>query len=183
MLQKLREDIMLSAIVFIAIVVIAILLYASSRPSTFSLTRGADLRASPEKVFAQINNFKNWAAWSPWEEMDPNMQRNFSGAASGVGAKYSWVGNKKVGEGNMEITRSVASSNMQLDLHFLKPFKADNVTEFKLTPISGGTHIDWEMRGPLGLMMKLMHMFMDMDSMVGKDFEKGLEKLKVIVER
>jgi hypothetical protein len=174
---------MLSAFVFVAILVIALLLFASSRPSTFSLVRSADLRASPERVFAEINDFKNWAHWSPWDAMDPNMKRNYSGATSGKGAKYSWIGNKQVGEGNMEITRSVPSSNMQLDLHFLKPFKADNVTEFKLTPIAGGTNINWEMRGPLNLMMKVMHMFMDMDSMVGKDFEKGLASLKATVER
>jgi hypothetical protein len=174
---------MLSAIVFIAILIIALLLFASNRPSTFSLVRSADLRASPERVFLEINDFKNWAHWSPWDAMDPNMQRNYTGPASGKGAKYAWIGNKKVGEGNMEITRSVPSTSMQLDLHFLKPFKANNVTEFKLTPISGGTNINWEMRGPLNLMMKVMHMFMDMDGMVGKDFEKGLANLKATVER
>lgn len=174
---------MLTAFVFIAILSAALLIIAATRPNTFSLVRSAHLSASPERVFLKLNDFKNWAAWSPWEEMDPNMQRNFSGSASGKGAKYAWVGNKKVGEGNMEITRSVAPSNIELDLNFLKPFKASNVTEFTLTPKAGGTHLNWEMRGPLNLFMKLMHMFMDMDSMVGKDFEKGLAKLKALVEK
>lgn len=173
---------MFTALLVIIAVMAAFLIYAASRPNTFSLVRSAEFRAPPERVFGQLNDFKNWAAWSPWEEMDPSMQRSFTGAAAGKGAKYAWVGNKKVGEGNMEITRSVAASNIELDLNFLKPFKASNVTEFTLSPTQNGTHVKWEMRGPLNLMMKVMHMFMNMDSMVGKDFEKGLSKLKTIVE-
>jgi Polyketide cyclase / dehydrase and lipid transport len=173
---------MFYAILILALI-IAFLLLANNRPSTFSLERSIDLLASPQKVFAQINDFKNWANWSPWEKMDPNLQRNFTGAASGEGAKYSWVGNKKVGEGAMEITHSIPSSKVQLDLHFLKPFKADNVTEFTLTPNPGGTNIKWEMRGTLNLMMKVMHMFMDFDKLVGKDFENGLANLKAFVEK
>lgn len=174
---------MLTSLVFIAILIAALLIIAMFRPSTFSLVRSADFNTSPERVFAQLNDFKNWAAWSPWEEMDPSMQRNFSGAASGTGAKYAWVGNKKVGEGNMEITKSVPSSTILLDLNFLKPFKASNVTEFTISSVSGGTHVKWEMRGPLNLFMRLMHLFMNMDSLVGKDFEKGLAKLKALVEK
>jgi Polyketide cyclase / dehydrase and lipid transport len=174
---------MLTAILIIAAIVIGFLVYANGKPSTFSMSRSATLNASPAKVFAQINDFHNWAAWSPWEKMDPNMTRSFSGESSGAGAKYSWVGNKKVGEGSMEITRSVPASNMQLDLHFLKPFKADNVTEFKLVPQGAATTINWEMRGNLNLMMKVMHIFMDMDKVVGKDFENGLANLKAIVEK
>ncbi len=173
---------MLIALILI-ILIAAVLLIAASRPNTFSLVRSADFNTSPERIFMQLNDFKNWAAWSPWEEMDPIMQRNFSGAASGEGAKYAWIGNKKVGEGNMQITKSVPSSNIQLDLNFLKPFKASNVTEFTITPKAGGTHLNWEMRGPLNLFMRLMHMFMDMDGLVGKDFEKGLSKLKALVEK
>jgi uncharacterized protein YndB with AHSA1/START domain len=174
---------MLSALVFIAILIIGILLLANARPSTFSLVRSAEVKASPDRVFAQLNDFKNWANWSPWEEMDPNMTRTHSGSASGKGAQYSWIGNKQVGEGNMEITRSVPSSNVTLNLNFLKPFKASNVTEFTLKPTANGTYVNWEMRGPLNLFMKLFHMFMDMDGMVGKDFEKGLNKLKAFVEK
>ncbi len=174
---------MLTALIFIAILLIAFLVIASLRPSTFSLSRSADIKAPPEKIFPHLNDFKNWGAWSPWEKMDPDLKRSFSGSASGKGALYSWVGNKKVGEGNMEITRSVPSSNIELNLNFLKPFKASNVTEFKITPNGNMTNVHWEMRGPLNLMMKVMHMFMNMDSMVGKDFEAGLANLKSIVER
>jgi Polyketide cyclase / dehydrase and lipid transport len=174
---------MLTAIVFIAILIIAFLVIASMRPNTFSLSRSAMFNAPPEKIFPHLNDFKNWGAWSPWEKMDPDLKRNFSGSASGKGAQYSWIGNKKVGEGNMEITRSVPSSNIELNLNFLKPFKASNVTEFNITQKGNMAHVNWEMRGPLNLMMKVMHMFMDMDKMVGKDFEAGLANLKSIVER
>ena len=174
---------MLTAIVFIAILIIAFLVIASMRPNQFSLSRSTDIKASPEKIFPHLNDFKNWGAWSPWDKMDPDLKRNFSGSASGKGAHYSWIGNKKVGAGNMEITRSIPSSNVELNLNFLKPFKASNVTEFKITRNGDMTNVSWEMRGPLNLMMKVMHMFMNMDGMVGKDFETGLTNLKSIVER
>ena len=174
---------MLTALIFIVLLIVAFLVIASMRPSTFSLVRSMDMKASPEKIFAQLNDFKNWGAWSPWEKMDLGMKKTFTGPPSGKGAHYAWIGNKKVGEGSMEITNSVPSSNVTLNLDFLKPFKASNVTEFKLTPNGAMTHVNWEMRGPLNLMMKVMHMFMNMDKMVGKDFEAGLANLKSIVER
>ncbi len=174
---------MFIAFVIIALAIGAFLVFANSRPNTFSMVRSATFNASPDKVFAQINDFRNWAHWSPWDKMDPSMQRSYTGPATGKGAKYAWVGNKKVGEGSMEITRSVPSTNMELDLHFLKPFKANNVTEFSLEPRGTATKITWEMRGHLNLMMKTMHMFMDMDKVVGKDFEAGLFNLKAIVEK
>ena len=174
---------MLTALLIIAIIIIAILVIAAMRPNGFSIVRSADYNSSPEKIFAQLNDFRNWKAWSPWEELDPNLQRNYSGAASGKGAKYAWLGNKKVGEGNMEITRSTPSTSIELDLNFLKPFKASNVTEFTLVPKGNVTKLIWEMRGPSLFIMKIMHLFMNMDKMVGKDFEKGLANLKSVVEK
>ena len=174
---------MLIALFIVAIIIIAILVMAALRPNEFSLQRSADYHASPDKIFNQLNDFKNWAKWSPWEGMDPNMQRNYSGAPSGKGAKYAWVGNKKVGEGNMEITKSTPGKSIMLDLNFLKPFKASNVTEFTIVPAGDTTKLTWEMRGPTPFMMKIMHLFMNMDKMVGKDFEKGLANLKSIVEK
>lgn len=174
---------MLSAIVFIAILAFVIWLTGFLRPDQFSLARSIEVKAPPERVFAQLNDFKSWKAWSPWEKMDPDMNRVHSGSAFGKGAKYSWNGNKKVGKGNMEITKSVSPSSVMLDLNFLKPFKASNVTEFKVTPRGGGSHVHWEMRGPSSFMMRIMHVVMDMDSMVGKDFEAGLRNLKSVVER
>jgi Polyketide cyclase / dehydrase and lipid transport len=172
---------MLTALIIIAIVIITFLVIASMRPSTFSLQRSINVSASPEKIFPHLNDFKNWGTWSPWDKMDPDLKRIFSGSASGEGAKYSWIGNNKVGEGSMEITKSVLNANVELNLNFLKPFKANNVTEFKITPNGNTTNVNWEMRGPLNLFMKIMHM--NMDKMVGKDFEAGLTNLKSIVER
>lgn len=174
---------MITALVIIAILIIALLDIASLKPNTFSLVRTAEIKAPPEKIFAQLNDFKNWGAWSPWEKMDLEMKKTFKGPASGKGAYYSWIGNKKVGEGNMEITRSVPSKVVELNLNFLKPFKASNITQFAITPQGNSSHVRWEMRGPLNLFMKVMHMFMNMDKMVGKDFEEGLANLKAVSER
>ena len=174
---------MMWILLVIILIVAAVLIYGTMQPSAFSIVRAVDVKAPSAAVFAEINDFHKWSAWSPWEKMDPNLQRSFSGPTSGVGAKYAWVGNKKVGEGNMEITASDASKRMQLDLHFLKPFQANNVTEFTLSPATGGTHVKWEMRGHKPFMMRVMSAFMDMDKMVGKDFEAGLASLKSIVEK
>ena len=174
---------MFYALIILAIIMAAFIIMGLTTPANFSVVREADFIAPPTKVFEQINNFRNWAAWSHWEKMDPNLQRNFDGASQGVGAKYSWIGNKKVGEGSMEITHSSPSTTMQLDLHFLKPFKADNVTEFTLTPITKGTHFKWEMRGQTPFMLRVMKLFFNMDKIVGKDFENGLANLKAIVEK
>ena len=174
---------MLFWIILIVIVLVAlVLIYGVSQPAGFSVVREADFNATPKMVFSQINDFHNWSAWSPWEKMDPDMKREFSGSASGVGAKYAWVGNKKVGQGNMEITNSVPSKNMQLDLNFIKPFQASNVTEFILTPNGKGTHLKWEMRGRAPFVFRVMGMFFSMDKIVGTDFERGLANLRGIVD-
>jgi Polyketide cyclase / dehydrase and lipid transport len=173
---------MFYAIIILVLIIAAVLVMGLMRPNTFSVVREANFNAAPEKVFAQINDFHNWGAWSPWEKMDPNLQRSYAGEMSGAGAKYAWIGNKKVGEGSMEITRSVPARNMQLDLHFIKPFKADNVTEFTLTPNGKGTHFKWEMRGTTPFLLRVMHVFFNMDKIVGKDFENGLANLRAIVD-
>lgn len=174
---------MLTTLIIIAIVILAVLAMALARPREFWVVRSADFAASPEAVFGKLNDFKNWKAWSPWEAMDPAMERNYSGAPSGRGAKYAWVGNKKVGQGNMEITRSSPFTSLELNLNFLKPFKASNITEFTLVPKGPITKLIWEMRGPSPFMMKVMGIFMDFDKIVGKDFEQGLANLKAIVEK
>lgn len=174
---------MFIVLLIIIVIVASLFIYGALQSADFSVSRAADFNATPAKVFANINDFHNWSAWSPWEKMDPNLQRSFSGAAAGVGSKYAWVGNKKVGEGNMEITHSEASKRMQLDLHFLKPFKADNVTEFTLTPNGSKTNLKWEMRGHRPFLFRVMGMFFSMDKIVGGDFEKGLNSLREIVEK
>ena len=175
---------MLLWIILIVLALIAlVLVYGLLQPASFAVSREADFNASPAMVFAQINDFHKWSAWSPWEKMDPDLKRSYSGAASGIGAKYAWVGNKKVGEGSMEITHSESAKSMQLDLHFLKPFQADNVTEFTLTPRGKQTNLKWEMRGAKPFMMRVLGAFFNMDKIVGSDFEKGLTNLRGVVEK
>ena len=174
---------MFTILLIIIAIIAGLLIYGALQSPDFSVVRSVDLNATLAKVFENINDFHKWAAWSPWEKMDPDMKRSFSGAAAGVGSKYAWVGNKKVGEGNMEITHSEPSKRMQLDLHFLKPFKADNVTEFTLAPSGHKTNLKWEMRGQRPFMFRVMGLFFSMDKIVGADFEKGLNNLREIVEK
>jgi len=170
----------LGAIVFIVAIILVI---ASTRPDTSTIERSAVIHAPAEKIFPHMNDFHAWGAWSPWEKMDPNLKRTFSGAEKGVGAKYDWEGNNQVGIGRMEILESVPHSKILIALDFLKPFEAHNRTEFTFTPANGGgTLLNWKMTGPQPFMFKLMGLFMNMQDMVGKDFEKGLASLKAIAE-
>ncbi len=163
-------------------VVAGVLGYAASRPNAFRVERSKRIDAPPDRVFAKLNDFREWGSWSPWEELDPSMSRTHSGAASGKGAIYEWSGNKKVGKGRMEITDTVPSQKVNIQLDFITPFKAHNTTEFTLTPSGNGTDVNWAMMGASPFIMKVMGVFMSMDKMVGKDFEKGLAKLKASVE-
>ena len=149
---------------------------------TYTVQRSATLKASPVEVYAQIIDFHNWEAWSPWDDMDPEMNKTYSGAASGPGSKYAWTGNRKVGSGSMEITDAKADSEIQIALEFLKPFKASNTTVLQLTPDGEGTQVTWAMTGKNTLMTRIMGIFKSMDSMVGPDFERGLANLKKVVE-
>ncbi len=159
------------------------LAYAATRPDTFRVERSARLGAPPEDVYPHLADFRRWAAWSPWERLDPEMSRTHGGAQHGVGATYGWEGNKKVGRGKMEIIETVVPSRVVIQLDFIAPWEAHNVTELTLAPDGGGTRLTWEMHGPLNYMMKLMGVFMSMDRMVGRDFERGLANLAEVVER
>ena len=166
----------------LAVAVAAIFAYATTRPDSFSVQRATTIKAPPEKVFAQLGDFHAWSAWSPWEKMDPQMRRTFSGAASGKGAVYAWEGNKKVGKGRMEITEA-SPAKIAIKLDFIEPFEGHNVTEFTLEPKGDSTTLTWTMSGPANFMTKLMQVFVSMDAMVGKDFEAGLAGLKAIAEK
>jgi carbon monoxide dehydrogenase subunit G len=170
--------------ILIAVVVLiaAVLVYAATRPDTFRVERSAGIKAPPEKVFALVNDFKRWDAWSPWEKKDPAMRRAFGDATSGKGAAYSWEGNKDVGQGRMEITESVPSSKVSIKLEFVKPFEARNTVDFTLQPKGDTTQVTWAIYGPMPYISKLIGIFWSMDSMIGKDFEAGLADLKVVAE-
>ena len=167
----------------VVVLIVAALLLATRQPDTFSVERRIVMNAPPERVFAQINDFHAWEAWSPWAKLDPAMQATYSGAAQGVGAVYEWRGNSDVGEGRMAIKSATAPSEVMIALDFLTPFESHNVTTFMLTPTESGTEVIWTMKGNAEYVTKLMTMFVSMDKMVGPDFSRGLEQLKAVVER
>jgi uncharacterized protein YndB with AHSA1/START domain len=154
-----------------------VVLAASRKPDNFRIVRSAVLKASPESVFAYLNDFHRWSAWSPWEKLDPNLQRTYSGSEQGVGAVYEWSGNNKAGQGKMIIQESTANQRLVLDLIFIKPMAANNRTEFTLEPRDGGTEVTWAMSGTSSFMNKVFYVFMDMERMVGPQFEEGLANL------
>jgi hypothetical protein len=175
---------MLGTILLVVVaVIVAILLYGATRPSAFRVQRSVELEAPPEQVFPLLEDFHRWGAWSPWEKIDPNLRRNFTGPEKGVGAAYAWEGNKKVGKGRMEITDAAPPSKLTIQLDFLAPFEAHNVTTFVLDRVPAGTRLDWIMEGSHQFMGKVMGIFMNMDQLIGKDFEAGLANLKAEVER
>ncbi len=170
--------------IVIAVLIAAVLLFAATRPDTFTVKRAASIKAPPEKVFALINDFSRWNAWSPWEKKDPAMKRNFSATTRGKGARYGWEGDKHVGQGSMEIAESVPSSRVTIRLDFVKPFEAHNTVEFALESRGDATtNVVWSMHGGMPFLSKLMSVFVDMDRMIGKDFEEGLANLKAVAEK
>lgn len=165
------------------VIVAALLAYAATQPDSFRVERSTSIQASPDTVYALINDFHNWTLWSPWEHIDPALKRSYSGAASGTGAVYAWEGNDKVGQGRMEILESTPASKVRIKLDFLKPFEAHNTAEFTLAENGGETTVNWAMFGPSPYIAKLMGVFFSMDNMVGKDFEAGLAKLEESAEK
>jgi hypothetical protein len=163
--------------VVIALAIAVILILAAMKPTTFSVVRTASIGASSDKLFALISDFHQWRKWSPWEDKDPDLKRSYSGAERGKGAIYAWEGNKNVGSGRMEILEATPSQ-IVIKLDFLKPFEAHNQAEFTLTPQAGATNVTWTMHGPAPFMFRVMHVVMNMDKMVGKDFEAGLANLR-----
>lgn len=170
-------------LVVVAVVIAGILILAATKPDNFSVQRSASIKAPPEKVFALINDFQRWGAWSPWEKKDPAMKRTFSGAAEGQGSAYAWEGNGEVGSGRMEIMESTPASKIAIKLDFLKPFEAHNIAEFELAPQGEATTVTWTMHGPAPFVSKLMQVFFNMDRMIGKDFETGLANMKAAAEK
>ncbi|MFZ2502895.1 MAG: SRPBCC family protein [Nocardioides sp.] len=149
--------------------------------ASYTVSRSAQVNATPERVHALVNDFRRWRAWSPWEEVDPELHRTYSGADSGVGARYAWDGNKKAGAGTMEITSS-APEQIRVALTFTRPFKSTSVTTFDIVPSGHGTATSWTMSGQQRGLMALIGRLFPMDKMIGKDFEKGLAQLKRAAE-
>ncbi|AEI65004.1 SRPBCC family protein [Corallococcus macrosporus] len=160
-----------------------ILLFAgvvATRPDTFTYQRSAVLPVSADIAFALVNDFHRWTEWSPWDGLDPQQKRTYSGPKAGTGADYAWAGNDQVGEGRMTITDSKVNEQVTIRLEFIKPFAAVNTTTFTLSSVEGGTQVVWAMSGENNFVSKAMGLFMDMDAMIGKDFEKGLASMKEV---
>jgi hypothetical protein len=149
--------------------------------SSFEFSRSTTVNAEPAKVHALIDDFREWPKWSPWEDIDPALERTYTGADQGVGAHYAWKGNRKAGEGSMEITGS-APDRIDIKLIFVKPWSATNDVWFTLTPAGDATEVTWTMAGEHKGVAGLFTRVMGMDRLVGKDFDKGLARLKAAAE-
>jgi hypothetical protein len=149
---------------------------------TFRITRSTTIAAPPEPIAQHVQDFHAWEKWSPYEKLDPQMKKTFSGAERGVGASYAWEGNSKAGAGSMTITTATAQK-VAIALKFTRPMRSENTAEFTFEPDGAGTRVTWTMVGPTSLMMKLMGIFVNMDKMIGQAFEEGLGKLKELVEK
>ncbi|HEX8167407.1 MAG TPA: SRPBCC family protein, partial [Beijerinckiaceae bacterium] len=173
-------------VIVLAVAVAAVLVLAAKKPATFRIARSIRIAAPPQRIFALIDDFRAWSAWSPWEKMDPALKRTHGGAPRGTGAVYAWEGNRKVGQGRMEIVEASPPSRIAIRLDFLKPFEAHNTAEFTLVPEGDATgavtEVTWAMTGPNVFMGKVMGVFVDMDRMIGRDFERGLANLKAAAE-
>jgi uncharacterized protein YndB with AHSA1/START domain len=174
-------------VIILAVAIAIVLVLAATKPNSFSVQRTTTVKAPPEKIFSLVNDFHQWRTWSPWEDKDPAMNRSYSGAAVGKGAVYAWEGNKNVGSGRMEIIDASQPSKIVIKLDFFKPFEAHNTAEFTMLPQGDAsnvtTNINWRMHGPAPFMSKVMQVFMNIDNMIGKDFEIGLANLRRATEK
>lgn len=174
MLKKLLGGLAAAILVLVGVI--------ASRPADFKMQRSATLPVTPDVAFALVNDFHRWSEWSPWDKLDPNQKTTYSGAESGLGAIYTWSGNDEVGEGRMTIEESQANEFVRIKLEFIRPFESTNTTTFAFKPVEGGTEVTWGMSTTNNFMSKAFDLFMDMEAMLGKDFDKGLASMKVAAE-
>lgn len=167
----------------IGLAIAGVLLVAALRPNHFRLQRTATIAASPETIYAELEDLRRWQTWSPWEDIDPALRRTYSGPATGTGSVYEWASdNAKAGEGRMTITGARVPSKLIIQLDFIKPIRATNTAEFTLQAQDGGTVVTWAMYGPSPFVSRLFGLIFNMDKMIGADFEKGLSRLKALTE-
>ena len=170
------------SIIFITLLV-ALLLFATTRPDVFRIERSTRIKAPIDKIFAIINDPHQSSQWSPWEKLDLSMKKTYSGPPSGKGAAYHWEGNNEVGAGSSEIIESISPSKITMKLDMLKPFEAHNIVRFVLQPEGETTHVIWSMQGKQPYIAKIIGIFMNCDKLVGKQFEEGLSNLKSLAEK
>jgi len=169
---------------FIALLILAggFAVVVALQPSDFRVSRSAKMAAPPEAVFAQVNDFHQWQAWSPWAKLDPDAKFSYSGPASGPGAVFRWAGNNEIGEGAMTILESKPGELVRIQLDFLKPMAGTSTAEFTFRPEADHTSVTWSMFGNNNFIAKAMGLFMNCDEMIGGQFEKGLAQMKSVVE-
>ena len=168
--------------VVVVIAIAGILIYAATKPDSFRVQRVVLINAPPDKVFPLVNDIKAWTVWSPYEKKDPAMKRTYGAVTAGKGATYAWDGDKNVGQGSMEMIES-GPRKVVLKLDFVKPFEAHNMGEFLLEPKGDSTSVTWATYGPSPYMSKVIGTFMNIDDLIGRDFEKGLADLKAAAEK
>ena len=169
--------------ILILLAIIALLIYAASKPNTFRITRSTSIKAPPEKVFPLIADLHNFNLWNPWMKKDPNAKMTYSGPETGVGSQHAWQGNKNVGKGSMTVAKLTPHSEVVFNLDFIAPFEAHNTASFTLVPEGESTKVAWAMQGPMPYLAKVMQTFCNMEKMVGPDFEAGLASLKALAEK
>jgi uncharacterized protein YndB with AHSA1/START domain len=175
--------VILRIIVVVVVLIAAVLVLAAMKPNTFHLERSITIKAPPEKIFALIDDFRNWSAWEPQDKGDAGIQRTYSGRAAGMGAMSEWQGSGSTGKGRMLITESVPNSRVSVAVDFVKPFQAHNINVFTLQPAGDSTNVTWDFEGTNVFVLKLMSVFVSMDRIMGDHFETGLENLKTAAER
>jgi len=173
---------LIKILIALAVIVVVFVVIVAMQPSEFGVVRSATISAPAPALFAQVNDFHKWEAWNPWGKLDPTMKQAYEGAPAGTGAIYTWSGNNEVGEGRMTITESRPSDLIRIKLEFFKPFAATNTAEFTFKPEGNQTAVTWSMTGNNNFMAKAVHLFMNMDKMVGGQFEKGLAQMGSVVE-
>ena len=176
------KKILLGGIAVIALIVAVFCIIVAIQPSHYHIERSATVNAPASVVFNQVNDLHRWDAWSPWAKLDPNMKQSYEGAPSGTGAICSWTGNDQVGQGRMTITDSKPSELVKIKLEFVKPWAGTSATDFFFTPQANQTSVKWTMDGDNTFVGKAFSLFMNMDKMVGGDFEKGLAQMKGVAE-
>lgn len=176
------KPVILGVAALFVVSLISVLAYAATKPDSFRVARSASIEAPPETVFALINDFHSWGAWSPYEKLDPEMTRRIGDPSGGEGATYEWDGNGNVGAGRMQITESTPASAVALTLDMSRPFECHNLVRFTLEPEGESTRVTWAMEGSNHYVGKIIQVFCSMDAMVGSQFEEGLASLKKVAE-
>jgi len=176
----LKKVILAVVFTFLAIPLLVVVV-AATRPATYQVQRSISLAAPPDAVYGAVVDFNRWERWSPWARLDPRQKTTVVG--EGVGAVYTWSGDDKVGAGRMTIVEAVPGSRVGIKLEFLRPFESTSETSFQVVPDGAGSRLTWSMKGTNGYVARAMSIFMDMDKLIGPDFEKGLASLKAEVER